>query len=90
MKRYDDQKYLAHVRSFPCLVCGKSAQAHHLKMIYLGGMGKKVHDYWTVPLCFTCHDALHRFGDERTWWDMQGVDAEAWAKETWRKYNAKT
>jgi|TARA_R110001606_G_scaffold398634_2_gene578148 hypothetical protein len=30
---------------------------------------------------------LHHFGDERTWWDLQGVDPKEWAKLNWEKFN---
>jgi hypothetical protein len=30
---------------------------------------------------------LHAFGDERTWWDLQGVDPKEWAKLNWEKFN---
>jgi len=29
---------------------------------------------------------LHRFGDERTWWDLEGVDPKGWASKNWEKY----
>ena len=50
-------------------------------------MGMKVGDNWCVPLCHSCHMKLHHFGDERTWWDLQGVDAKEWAKLNWEKFN---
>lgn len=50
--------------------------------------GVKVSDCWCVPLCFTCHDDLHRFGDEETWWALKGLDPVAWAKESWTKWNS--
>lgn len=88
MARYENKKYLAYVRSFGCLVCGQGAQAHHLKMMYPAGMGVKVHDYLTAPLCAICHGDLHRFGDEATWWALKGVDPVEWANKKWRAYNA--
>jgi hypothetical protein len=30
---------------------------------------------------------LHRFGDERTWWDLEGIDPVEWAKKNWERYN---
>jgi hypothetical protein len=30
---------------------------------------------------------LHHFGDERTWWDLQGVDPKEWARLNWEKFN---
>lgn len=50
-------------------------------------MGMKVGDNWCVPLCHPCHMKLHLFGDERTWWDLQGVDPMSWARVNWEKFN---
>jgi hypothetical protein len=33
---------------------------------------------------------LHAFGDERTWWDLQGVDPKEWAKLNWEKFNGRS
>ncbi len=61
-----DRQYLDFVRCKPCIVCGRSSQrceAHHLNDITLGGgMAKKVPDYYAVPLCRDCHQALHDNG----------------------------
>lgn len=76
-----DQRFLSYVRQFGCLVCGQPSQAHHLKFTELAGMARKVSDYNTVPLCFRCHEALHKFGDEQTWWDLQGINPMKWATE---------
>jgi hypothetical protein len=29
---------------------------------------------------------LHRFGDERTWWDLQGIDPLEIAKQLYEEY----
>jgi len=50
-------------------------------------MGMKVGDNWCVPLCRPCHMKLHAFGDERTWWDLKGIDPLAWAKNNWEKFD---
>lgn len=41
-------------------------------------MGLKSGDDWAVPLCHKHHMDLHSYGDERLWWDLQGVDPIAW------------
>lgn len=46
--------------------------------------GRKVSDEFTVPLCRSHHQALHRLGNEKAWWaDMQisplPVASELWA-----------
>lgn len=82
------EAYLRHVRGHPCLVCGRHGEAHHVNTAMERGVGLKVGDNWVVPLCHGCHMALHRFGDEKTWWDLEGIDPIAWAKESWETYNA--
>lgn len=57
MKVYRSKKYLEFIRSKPCLVCGKSSQAHHVRRLYFGsGTAIKSHDFCTIPLCHACHD----------------------------------
>jgi DNA recombination protein Rad52 len=84
-KRIRDRGHLAFVANQPCLVCGRRpAQAHHLKFAQPRGMSLKVSDEFTVPLCNTHHDALHRTGDERAWWARQGVvDPLKFAARLW-------
>ncbi len=51
------------------LFCGRSpADAHHLRFAQPRGMGLKVSDEFTVPLCRSCHRQNHQVGDERSWW----------------------
>ena len=83
-----DKVYLIFVRGSRCLACGATGvHAHHLKMVEAVGQGRKVGDQWTVPLCAVCHDHLHHWGDEQTWWDIRGVDPVGWAKQKWKEYN---
>jgi len=73
-QRIRDRDHLAFVASQPCLVCGRRpAQAHHLRFAQPRGMGLKVSDEFTLPLCNTHHDAVHRTGDERAWWARHGI-----------------
>ncbi|MEQ1715390.1 MAG: Rad52/Rad22 family DNA repair protein, partial [Hyphomicrobium sp.] len=72
-KRVRDKAHLAFVARQPCLVCGRRpAQAHHLRFAQPRAMALKVSDEFTLPLCNTHHDALHRTGDERAWWARHG------------------
>ena len=36
-------------------------------------MSLKVSDEFTLPLCNTHHDAVHKTGDERAWWARHGI-----------------
>jgi hypothetical protein len=86
-KNIRNEKYLNTLRGTPCLVCRRGAEAHHLQHVGERGVGMRSGDNWAVPLCHDCHMKLHRFGDERTWWDLEGVDPKEWASKNWEKYN---
>ena len=47
-------------------------------------MAMKVSDEFTVPVCNTHHDQLHRAGDERAFWAQQGFrDPLKYAARLW-------
>jgi hypothetical protein len=84
LRRHRDKAHLKFVASHPCLVCGRSpADAHHLRFTQPRGMGLKVSDEFTVPLCRTHHRDNHRFGDEQAWWDRQNIEPVGTARELW-------
>jgi len=78
--------YLKNVRGRPCLCCRNAGEAHHLNHAMQRGTSLKVGDNWVVPLCHKCHMELHHYGDEKTWWDLQGIEPLAWAKENWERF----
>ena len=84
-KRIRDSEHLAFVASQPCLICGRRpAQAHHLRFAQPRAMAMKVSDEFTVPVCNTHHDQLHRAGDERAFWAQQGFrDPLKYAARLW-------
>jgi hypothetical protein len=84
-KRIRDKAHLAFVANEPCLVCGRRpAQAHHIRFAQPRGLGLKVSDEFTVPLCNGHHDSLHRTGDERAWWARNGIlDPLKFAARLW-------
>ena len=46
-------------------------------------MGRKVSDEFTVPLCSSHQQELHAAGNERGWWQSQGIDPEPVAEALW-------
>lgn len=85
-KRLRSQVHLDYVRQQPCLVCGRQpSHAHHVRFGQRGALGLKVSDEFTVPLCALHHDALHRVGNEKSWWVGQGIDPLKAAAELWAK-----
>lgn len=72
-KRERDEKYLAWIRTQPCLVhasypCEKlhgnagTIDAHHVRERGKGGVGTKPSDRRTVPLCRIAHENYHSMG----------------------------
>jgi len=84
-KRLRNRAHLAFVASQPCLICGRRpAQAHHIRFAQPQAMAMKVSDEFTVPLCNTHHDQLHRGGNERAFWGRNGIpDPLKFAARLW-------
>ena len=51
-------------------------------------MGRKVSDKFTVPICRLHHRELHRRGNERAWWEKQGIDPLPVAANLWAQTHA--
>jgi hypothetical protein len=84
LRRLRDKAHLRFVASQPCLVCGRSpADAHHLKFTQPRGMGLKVSDEFTVPLCRVHHRDLHSFGNEIAWWERRSIDPVSTSRVLW-------
>lgn len=67
-------KHLAFVRTQPCMVkyegenCNRQAIAHHLTFLKgKRGMGQKVSDEYTIPICDFHHYDLHYIGEKFFW-----------------------
>jgi hypothetical protein len=89
--RERDRYHLKFVASQPCLVCGRTpSDAHHLKFAEQRAMGRKVSDRFAVPICRLHHRELHRRGNERAWWQTQGIDPLPIATSLWEKTHAVT
>ncbi len=89
-RRLRDKDHLAFVANQPCQICGRRpSQAHHLRFAQPRAMGLKVSDEFTVPLCNTHHDSVHKTGDERAWWARHGVlDPLKVAEKLWAASHA--
>jgi hypothetical protein len=84
--RERDRDHLKFVTSQPCLVCGRTpSDAHHLRFAEQRAMGRKVSDRFAVPICRLHHRELHRRGNERAWWQAQGIDPLPMATRLWEK-----
>ena len=65
-KRWESADYLKFISEMPCANCqlkDGTIVAHHLKHIYSplsGGAGVKASDIFAMPLCFECHDRVHK------------------------------
>ncbi len=69
----------------PCLICRQTpCDAHHLKFAQPRALGRKVSDEFTVPLCRTHHQDLHRKGDERAWWANLQIAPLPVAEKLWK------
>lgn len=62
--------YLEFIRERDCCACGMSPSVfsvthpHHWRLGTNGGTGKKPDDSFCIPLCPTCHDLVHRVGEQ--------------------------
>ena len=84
-KRLRCKEHLLYVAAQPCLVCGRSpSHAHHVRFAQSRGIGLKVSDEFTVPLCAIHHSENHSKGDERRWWETCKINPLTVAAELWR------
>jgi hypothetical protein len=84
--RERDRDHLRFVATQPCLVCGRTpSDAHHIKFAEQRAMGRKVSDRFAVPICRLHHRELHRRGNERVWWQNQGIDPLPAAATLWAR-----
>jgi hypothetical protein len=51
-------------------------------------MGRKVSDRFSVPICRLHHRELHSRGNERAWWQKQGIDPLDAAAVLWARTHA--
>ena len=85
-KRIRSKEHLRFVAQQPCLICGRSpSHAHHIRFAQSRGLGLKVSDEFTVPLCAIHHQQNHATGNERLWWQEHKIDPLAVALCLWRE-----
>ena len=83
-RRLRDRDHLRFVAKQPCLVCGRQpSDPHHLRFAQARGLGQKVSDEFTVPLCRAHHRELHRAGKEVEWWSRIGIEPLQPARILW-------
>jgi ERF superfamily protein len=85
-RRYRNREHLRYVAQQACLICGrKQSDPHHLHYLQPRALGRKASDEFAVPLCRSHHRAVHRAGDEQTWWKAAGIDPVKVARQLWRQ-----
>lgn len=85
-KRIRSKEHLRFVARQPCLICGRTpSHAHHIRYAQSRGLGLKVSDEFTVPLCAIHHTENHATGDERGWWEQHKIDPVVVAKSLWHQ-----
>ena len=88
-KRIRSKEHLRFVARQPCLICGRApSHAHHVRHAQSRGLGLKVSDEFTVPLCAIHHSENHATGDERRWWERHKVDPLKVASTLWHQGRA--
>jgi hypothetical protein len=85
-RRVRDKGHREFVAKQPCVVCAKQpCDAHHVRFAQGRGLGLKVSDEFTVPLCRAHHRQLHRRGREETFWEELKIQPLAIAEQLWRQ-----
>ena len=85
-RRIRNKDHLRYVASQPCAVCGRTpSHAHHVRYAQPRGLGLKVSDEFTVPLCATHHHHLHETTQEREWWLERKIDPLIIARALWQQ-----
>ena len=85
-KRIRSKEHLRYVAQQPCLICGTlPSHAHHIRFAQCRGLGLKVSDEFTVPLCAIHYQQNHATGSERLWWQQHKIDPLSVAERLWQK-----
>ena len=66
--------------------CGRTpSHPHHVRYAQSRGIGLKVSDEFTVPLCAIHHHHIHTTAKEREWWQQRNIDPLKVASELWQQ-----
>ena len=85
-RRIRCKEHLRFVASQPCVICGRTpSHAHHVRYAQARGLGLKVSDEFTVPLCAIHHQQLHKTTKEREWWHERKIDPLIVARALWNE-----
>jgi hypothetical protein len=85
-RRYRNRDHLRFVMQQPCLLCGRRpSDAHHIRFVQPRALGRKASDEFAVPLCRSHHRAVHRAGDEKSWWKQVRIDPVNVARKLWKR-----
>lgn len=86
VKRLRSKEHLKYVAEQPCVICGRQpSHAHHVRFAQPKGVGLKVSDEFTVPLCAIHHHENHAVGNERQWWQDRKIDPLMVARKLWEE-----
>lgn len=77
-----EKRHHIRVMADGCLVCGKTAIAHHIMQSSPNKRWRRDHQL-VVPLCHFHHDQLHASGNELAWQEAANLDL-SWEAETRR------
>ncbi len=80
------EEHLKMIRKLPCVVTGRRpVEAHHLLQGpgVIRGMGYKSADQWAIPIHREVHHELHNFGNDQVFFERQGINSTALARELW-------
>jgi hypothetical protein len=83
-----DPKYLAWLRTLPCVVCGLGpCEAAHQRLLG-GGTSSKPDDRYALPYCFACHHGVeHNLnGGILTLWNQNLPGNFEWTREELRDH----
>jgi len=69
-----ERRHHERLISMPCIACkGSGGVAHHVLTAHFEKRWRRDHE-WVLPMCDSCHRALHSHGDEQRWCNALGFD----------------